>query len=96
MPPMGGVTGAMRGTGGANRGAKKERPKDTKGTILRLIRYMGNTKAALFGALGCVVISTVSSLAASYMLRPIINKHIIGFNENGGIKGFIAALISMR
>ncbi len=95
MPPMGGVTGAMRGTGGANRGAKKERPKDTKGTILRLIRYMGNTKAALFGALGCVVISTVSSLAASYMLRPIINKHIVGFNENGGIKGFITALVIM-
>ena len=95
MPPMGGVTGAMRGTGGRSRGAKKEKPKDTKGTILRLFRYMSNTKAALFGALGCVVISTVSSLAASYMLRPIINKHIVGFNENGGIKGFITALVIM-
>ncbi len=30
MPPMGGVTGAMRGTGGANRGAKKKKPKDTQ------------------------------------------------------------------
>lgn len=95
MPPMGGVAGAMRGTGGINRGAKKEKPKDIKRTIIRLFRYMSNTKAALFGALGCVVISTVSSLAASYMLRPIINKHIVGFYENGGIKGFIAALVCM-
>lgn len=95
MPPIGGVTGAMRGTGGRSRGAKKEKPKDTKGTILRLFRYMSNTKAALFGALSCVVISTVSSLAASYMLRPIINKHIVGFNENGGMKSFIAALVIM-
>ena len=65
--------------------------KKTKGypkTILRLFRYMSNTKAALFGALGCVVISTVSSLAASYMLRPIINKHIVEFDRKWWYKRF--------
>jgi len=95
MPPMGGITGAMRGTGGRNHGAKKERPKDAKKTIIRLLRYMSNTKPALFGALGCVIISTVSSIFASYMLRPIINHYIIEFQENGGLKRLASALVIM-
>ena len=42
MPPMGGVTGAMKGTGGSM-GKKKERPKNTKNTIIRLFSYMKET-----------------------------------------------------
>ena len=50
MPPMGGVTGAMKGTGGSM-GKKKERPKNTKNTIIRLFSYMKETKLQLAGAL---------------------------------------------
>lgn len=94
MPPMGGVTGAMKGTGGSM-GKKKERPKNTKNTIIRLFSYMKETKLQLAGALCCVLASTVSTLAASYMLRPVINNYIIGFNENGGIKSLAMALVVM-
>lgn len=94
MPPMGGVTGAMKGSQ-RNMGSGKEKPKNLKNTVLRLFSYMSDAKAALAGALLCVVVSTVSNLAASYMLRPVINNHIIGFNENGGAKGLALALIAM-
>ncbi len=94
MPPMGGVTGAMKGSR-INMGSGKEKPKNLKNTVLRLFSYMSDAKAALAGALLCVVVSTVSNLAASYMLRPVINNHIIGFNENGGAKGLALALIAM-
>ena len=94
MPPMGGVTGAMKGTGGSM-GKKKERPKNTKNTIIRLFSYMKETKLQLAGALCCVLASTASTLAASYMLRPVINNYIIGFNENGGIKSLAMALVVM-
>ena len=94
MPPMGGVTGAMKGSR-INMGSGKEKPKNLKNTVMRLFSYMSDAKAALAGALLCVVVSTVSNLAASYMLRPVINNHIIGFNENGGAKGLALALIAM-
>ncbi len=94
MPPMGGVTGAMKGIQ-RNMGSGKEKPQNLKNTVLRLFSYMSDAKAALAGALLCVVVSTVSNLAASYMLRPVINNHIIGFNENGGAKGLALALIAM-
>lgn len=94
MPPMGGVTGAMKGSRN-NLGAEKEKPKNLKNTVVKLLSYMSDSKAALAGALLCVVISTVSNLAASYMLRPVINNHIIGFNENGGAAGLAGALLVM-
>ena len=56
MPPMGGVTEAMKGTGGSM-GKKKERPKNTKNTIIRLFSYMKETKLQL--AVHCVVFSRV-------------------------------------
>lgn len=77
MPPMGGVTGAMRGTGRHNTGAKVSKPKNMKNTIIRLFVYMKQDLGALAAALVCVVIHTVCTLAASYMLRPIINDYIV-------------------
>lgn len=56
---------------------------------------MKETKLQLAGALCCVLASTASTLAASYMLRPVINNYIIGFNENGGIKSLAMALVVM-
>lgn len=40
MPPMGGVTGAMRGTNRRGIGAKAARPKNMKHTVMRLFSYM--------------------------------------------------------
>ena len=66
MPPMGGVTGAMKGTGGSM-GKKKERPKNTKNTIIRLFSYMKETKLQLAGALCCVLASTASKIGRAHV-----------------------------
>ncbi len=94
MPPMGGIGNVMRGgpTNGAHT-RKVQKPKNIKGAVLRLLSYMKHTKIALIAALGCVVISTVTSIIASYMLRPIINAYISYGNSN--IAGLINSLILM-
>ncbi len=66
--PMGG------GPGGRGHGHGK--PKDTKKTIKRLLGYLSDSKAVITIAFICVLLSAGSSLAGSYMLRPIINKFI--------------------
>ncbi len=52
------------------------KPKNLKNSIVRLIKYLSHEKVLIAAALICSVIYTVSSLAASYLLRPIINKFI--------------------
>lgn len=65
MPPMGGVTGAMKGTGGSM-GKKKERPKNTKNTIIRLFSYMKETKLQLL--VHCVVFLRVQSVRLRHLI----------------------------
>ena len=53
MPPMGGVTGAMRGTNRRGIGAKAARPKNMKHTVMRLFSYMKKDVWMLAAALLC-------------------------------------------
>ena len=69
-PPMGGPGG---GPGGRHARAMGGKPKETKETIKRLLGYLGKDKKHVIIALVCVVISSLSTLAGSYMLSPIIN-----------------------
>ena len=69
-PPMGGPGG---GPGGRHARAMGGKPKETKQTIKRLLGYLGKDKKHVIIALVCVVISSLSTLAGSYMLSPIIN-----------------------
>lgn len=62
------------------------RPKDTKKTIGRLASYLEGEKARLAVVFVCVVVSALSSLAGSYMLRPIIN----GLSYGHGGVAFLA------
>ncbi len=69
----------IAGPGGRNRGMAMSmtgKPKDMKKTVVRLIRYLAHERVLFVVALCCAMIYTVSSLATSYMLRPIINKFI--------------------
>jgi len=59
------------------RNMDNSKPKDTKAVILRLLTYVGKFKKNLFLTFFFVVLQTVCSLVASYMLRPLINKYII-------------------
>lgn len=49
-----------------------ESPKHRK-TVKRLLSYIQEEKYKLVLVFACVIINTVSMLAGSYMLRPIIN-----------------------
>ncbi|MBO5354341.1 MAG: ABC transporter ATP-binding protein [Lachnospiraceae bacterium] len=62
---------------GRNRAlAASGRPKSMKTSILRLVNYLAEERMLIITAIVCSVIYTVSTLAASYLLRPIINKFI--------------------
>ena len=67
MPPQIGHGNRM------DRFGKKSKPKNIKGSIIRLLKYIGDDKGKVFIAIFCVIISTLTNLAGTYMLRPIIN-----------------------
>lgn len=97
---MAGPTGipGMRGPGGAGRAnmrGKAEKPKDMKNTIIRLLKYMSETKLALAAALLASVTGTVCNIAASYMIRPIINTYIVPKDGRGDTQGLLTAVIVM-
>lgn len=56
--------------------AASGKPKNLKDTLLRLIKYITQEKGLILTAISCSIIYTISSLTASYLLRPIINKFI--------------------
>ena len=94
---------AAGGRGPGNRGAKEaaERNgakslKDSKGTIKRIMRYVFLEKKRMIGAVICTLISTATTLVASYMLRPIINTYIVPLDgSRGDPKGLLKAVFLM-
>lgn len=72
-----------------------KKPKNVKGSILRLLTYIREDRW-LFGiAMICVVVNTGASLLGSYMLRPILNNYIVPENGVGDIAGLAKALMVM-
>ncbi len=72
-PPMG--MGGKGGPGGPGRGRfqEKAKPKNTKETVFRLLKYIGKYKFLLLVALLFASASSILSILASYMIRPITN-----------------------
>lgn len=83
MPPMGPGPG---GPGGHGR-MKPSKPKNTKATIARLFQYVVKYKVQVIIALIFVLLRTLATLAASYMLRPIINNYIVPGGGADMLKG---------
>ncbi|MBQ3133464.1 MAG: ABC transporter ATP-binding protein [Clostridia bacterium] len=76
---------APRG-GPGNRGPRLTgKPKNTKQTVSRLLGYVGVYKWRLVAVFACMLITTVTSLIASYMLAPIINKLTLATIPNAQI-----------
>ena len=62
---------------GRNRAlASTGRPKNLKNSVIRLLRYIAGEKILFGAAVISSLVYTVTSLAASYLLRPIINRFI--------------------
>ena len=88
-PPMGGPGGH-----GKHARAMGGKPQETKETIRRLLGYLGKDKKHVIIALICVVISSFSTLAGSYMLSPIINGITETYDKVSKTTGDTGAIVS--
>jgi ATP-binding cassette subfamily B protein len=52
----------------------KGKPKNTKNTIKRILNYVGKYKLRLVLVFLCMMLTTISSLCAGYLIAPIINR----------------------
>lgn len=68
-----------------------EKPKNTKKALQGLLQYLGKSKGLLALAMLMLLVSTGSSLAASYFLKPLINQYILP----GDLQGLAVALAVM-
>ncbi|MEG0812434.1 MAG: ABC transporter ATP-binding protein [Clostridium sp.] len=72
------------------------KPRAGRETVERLLSYLDKDKKWLLVAFICVVVSTLSGLAGSYMLRPIINRYIVPLDgSRGDSAGLFKALVLM-
>ncbi|NLN46823.1 MAG: ABC transporter ATP-binding protein, partial [Clostridiaceae bacterium] len=72
------------GGGGPGRGMMSfERPKNTRGTLLRLLSYLGPSRYLLIVVGLMLGISTFSSLAGTWFMKPLINDFILPGNFGG-------------
>lgn len=68
-----------------------KRPENLKGTIKKLLGYMGNHKFLFLLVAILTTISALSGLLGTYMLKPIVNNYIVP----GDIKGLFYAVVFM-
>lgn len=54
-----------------------QKPKNLRGTLRKLLRYLEPYKALLLAVLVLLVISSVCTVAGSYLLKPLINDYIL-------------------
>jgi len=89
----------QKGPGNGPRGrmqqGKDGKPKASLSTLRRILGYLAEDKHKLVIALVCVVVASVTSLVASYMLRPIINNFIDAPDAKSRLVGFGFALVGM-
>ncbi len=82
---------------GARRGMPAEKPKDAKGTILRIMKYLtvykGQMALVVVGILG----NTFASISTAYFLKPIINDYIVPLigSEHPNLAAFAGMLCLM-
>ena len=75
MPP-----GPPQGMPGNRHGAPKggfRKPKDMRGTLRKLMRYLGRYKAQLTLVLMLLVVSSACTVGGSYLIKPLINDYIL-------------------
>ena len=68
-----------------------KRPKDTKKTIRKLLRYMGRHRLALVLVAVLVLASSLANIMGTYLLKPVINDFILP----GDLTGLLGAVLGM-
>ena len=88
-----------RGGGRARAMSAQGKPKNLLGTMNRLLRYLGKERGLIVLAAFFALAFSVSSLTASYMLRPIINRFLAQRAAGGELKerslGLALALVGL-
>ena len=80
----------VRPGGPHGRGHGYQRPQDLRGTVGKLLAYIGRYKAALIVVAVCLVLSSVGSVASSYFLKPALN-----YIAAGNFTGLFWMLVAM-
>ena len=68
--------GPGHGPGGGPKGGFRK-PKDLRGTLGKLMRYLGRYKAHLVVVVFLLVISSACTVGGSYLIKPLINDYIL-------------------
>ena len=73
---------SLRGGGPGNRhGSKaKGKPKNMGKTVGRILSYVGKYRLRLVAVFICMLLTTVSSLCAGYLIAPIVNRITLAVN----------------
>ena len=87
---------SLRGGPGGPRGAAraKGKPKNLGATVKRLMAYVGRYKFRLILVVVCMILTTVASLCAGYLLVPIINRITRAVKPDADLKTRAAADIA--
>ncbi len=83
---------------GGSRGNKRiEKPRDARGTALRILSYLSNYKWQLTVCTICMAASAICTVAGTYFLRPAINDYIVPLigQENPDMSGFVGNIAKM-
>lgn len=90
------MAGPMGGPGNRGRGRPAPpKPKNTKGTILRLLKYILQQKGLFIGMLFFAAISSLASVSGALFIEPIIDDYLtplVGRNFEGEL---VAGLLKM-
>ena len=95
--------GMVVGRGGGNMARNAMgttgKPKKSMQTLMKLLQYISKQRVLFFIALLCTIINAVTTLAASYMLRPIMNNFLYYDEKNSDLSermtGLIWGLVAM-
>lgn len=90
------MAGPMGGPGNRGRGRPAPpKPKNTKGTVLRLLKYILQQKGLFIGMLFFAAISSLASVSGALFIEPIIDDYLtplVGQNFEGEL---VAGLLKM-
>ena len=102
---------SLRGGGPGHRHGPraKGKPKNIGKTVSRLLSYVGKYKFRLMLVFGCMILTTLSSLCAGYLIVPMINRITLALNPeaalnpsplaelaDGIIEGFVSTPLMQR
>ena len=85
---------ASRGPGGGPGRHGYQKPKDLRGTLGKLMHYLGRYKSLLALVVVLLVISSACTVGGSYLIKPLINDYILTGDFPGLAKmlAFMAAV----